>query len=156
MRKDKAIEDKDARLQEYDEIITQNHSLIESQKEEIKEAHDRNTRLARVRRQEHFESDAPNIYIKFRKAAAGQYKPTERDWTTLYNVIAKEDPDFFAHIQKRITRISRKKINICYLLKLGFTWIEVQNAMGIPRTTAFRLTKDLTKQLADLFDNPET
>lgn len=157
MRKDKALEDKDARLQKYDEIITQNRSLIESQKEEIKEAHDRNTRLARVRRQELFESDATNnIYIKFRKAAAGQYKPTERDWTTLYNVIAKEDPDFSAHIQKGITRINKKKIDICHLLKLGFTWIEVRNAMGIPRTTAFRLTKELTKQLEDLFDNPET
>lgn len=154
-RKDKAIEDKEAQLRGCSEIITQNNVLIESQKEEIKEIRDRNTRLTRVRLQEHVETSTPRIHAKFHKAATGLYKPTEEDWQELYEAVEKEDKDFLIRIQQHIKRINRKKIKVIYLLRLGLLWTEIQHVMELPRSTAFRLTKELTRQTEGLLDHPE-
>lgn len=154
-QRDEAIKEKEVQLHKADEIITQSSSIIKQQKEEIKLTTDRNTRLARTKLQGHFNAHSPKVYATFREAATGKVELTENDWQILYDVIAKEDKDFMKRIQKNIKRITNKNIKVCYLLKIGFTWIEIMNTMGLPRTTAFRKTKELTEQLGDALDNPE-
>lgn len=151
-QRDKAIEEKEIQLRERDRAIAEGISVIERQKEEIKKTSDRNDRLASVRLQEHFENGIPDIYARFREAAVGKCELTERDWQQLYSAVADEDPDFLKQVEKRIKRVNKKNINVCYLLKCGFSKVEIQNILDIPRSTVFRLTGDLTKQLGELLD----
>lgn len=137
------------RLMERDRMLVRSNEQLERQKQELRKAAEQNARLSRVRLQN--ESGAAlNEMLKRIRSVCGENKLQDRDWQDLFDAVNREEPDFFRSIQERIRPFSTRKMRICYLLRAGLRPGEIQTATGFPRSTTFRLVRELSEELGDI------
>ncbi|QFQ13296.1 hypothetical protein C7Y71_009905 [Pseudoprevotella muciniphila] len=156
-RNESIIELNQVRIEKQDKILAQREKIIEQQKERIKKTEERNTRLTKVKLNTAAGVSKKKIFRKFKDAA--NYKNGVRingdDWSLLMDAINLADPDFLYKAEKRIKKLNERKLKICYLLKLGLSWSEIMVVTDIPRSSAHRLSKEISELLGDALDDSD-
>lgn len=156
-RNESIIELNQAKIEKQDKILLHRKKIIEQQKERIKKTEERNTRLTKVKLNTAVGVSKKAIFRKFKDAANNKngVRINANDWVSLMDAINLADPDFLYKAEKRIKKLNEKKLKICYLLKLGLSWSEIMVVTDIPRSSAHRLTKEISELLGDALDDIE-
>jgi len=156
-RNESIIELNQAKIEKQDKILLHRKKIIEQQKERIKKTEERNKRLTKVKLNTAVGVSKKAIFRKFKDAANNKngVRINADDWVSLMDAINLADPDFLYKAEKRIKKLNEKKLKICYLLKLGLSWSEIMVVTDIPRSSAHRLTKEISELLGDALDDIE-
>lgn len=142
-------EDNKNRLMERDLMLVRSNEQLEQKNRELRKAAEQNVRLTRVRLQNELGADMKKILQKVRTSRENAIL-SDSDWSDLYEAVNHEDKDFLGHIQERVQPLDTKKTRICYLLRMGLRTSEIQAATGLPRSTAFRLVKEMSEKMRDI------
>lgn len=122
------------------EIETYKIKLSEKEKlleEKIKQ----NKSFMRLLHQTELEGNAKDIVDAVKKASNGQYEMSDVDWKMLLQAVDELYPSFNDQLIRKIGRIDRQELRVCYLIRIGLTNPQIQNIMNLPRTTVWRWTK---------------
>lgn len=142
-------EDNRNRLQERDLMLVRSNEQLDRKNRELRKAAEQNARLTRIRLQNESGADMRKIRKKIRTTKK-HTQLSDSEWTDLYEAVNHEDKNFLGHIQERVRPLDMKKTRVCYLLRLGLSASEIQVVTGLPRSTAFRLVKEMSEKLGDI------
>ena len=87
------------------------------------------------------------IVVIFKEAAAGFRKVGKDDWRRLYAAVNNRYPGFRGELQQKLTRINETTLQLCYLLKIGFTNKEIENVTEWPHQTVWYRVKQIEKAI---------
>ena len=87
------------------------------------------------------EESAEEIIHALKKSGDGLKKLTEKEWSMLYYAVDKLWPMFKEQMCFKLGKVTDQQQQICYLMRAGFTPTQIQNMIGLSRTTMWRCTK---------------
>lgn len=109
--------------------------------EEIDRQKQQNATFIRLLHQSEFESKAEDILSLLKRAADGRYTMTTDDWRQLYQVIDEEYPSFREAILQHFGDFTDQQMQVCYLLRIGMSRLEIQHISNLSRVTVWRWAK---------------
>lgn len=114
-------------------------------KNKIEELDEEISRLIINRNKSHSSIDCSehidDITAILEEASCGKKKMTEKDWTSLQNIIYNLHPYLKLHIALMPEKLSCQQLHVCWLMGLGLSNAQIQNITDIPKTTVWRWTR---------------
>lgn len=107
----------------------------------LEEKIQQNKSYLRLLHQTEIEGSAKDIVSAVRRASQGQYRMEEDDWQALLHAIDELYPTFNDTLSRKLGRIDRQELRVCYLIRIGLSNPQIQNITGLPRTTVWRWVK---------------
>lgn len=107
----------------------------------LKEKIEQNKTIVSLMHQSEFEESAEEIIHALKKSGDGLKKLTEKEWSMLYYAVDKLWPMFKEQMCFKLGKVTDQQQQICYLMRAGFTPTQIQNMIGLSRTTMWRCTK---------------
>lgn len=136
------------RLSETREALNKTTEEINRMAEELrtkeivlKEKIEQNKTIVSLMHQSEFEESAEEIIHALKKSGDGLKKLTEKEWSMLYYAVDKLWPMFKEQMCFKLGKVTDQQQQICYLMRAGFTPTQIQNMIGLSRTTMWRCTK---------------
>lgn len=107
----------------------------------LKEKIEQNKTIISLMHQTEFEESAEEIIHTLKKSGDGLKQLSEKEWNMLYYAVDKLCPMFKEQMCSKLGRVTDQQRQVCYLLRAGFTPPQIQNMIGLSRTTMWRYTK---------------
>lgn len=107
----------------------------------LKEKIEQNKTIVSLMHQSEFEERAEEIIHALKRSGDGLKKLTEKEWSMLYYAVDKLWPMFKEQMCFKLGKVTDQQQQICYLMRAGFTPTQIQNMIGLSRTTMWRCTK---------------
>lgn len=150
--KEYETESKSQELYKMNEIITTLDQQRSALEQIIKEQMQQNNDLMKMLLSREMENeDDSGIVVFFKEAATGLRKVGKNEWRRLYAAVNKKYPGFKEELQQKLTRINDVTLQVCYLLKIGFTNKEIENVTGWPHQTVWYRIKQIEKVMREQF-----
>lgn len=116
-------------------------AALKEKEAQLEEKIEQNKSFIRLLHQTEIEGNAKDIVSAVRRASQGQHAMTEADWQALLHAIDELYPTFRDVLSRRLGRIDRQELRVCYLIRIGLSNPQIQNITGLPRTTVWRWVK---------------
>lgn len=107
----------------------------------LKEKIEQNKTIVSLMHQSEFEERAEEIIHALKRSRDGLKKLTDKEWSMLYYAVDKLWPMFKEQMCFKLGKVTGQQQQICYLMRAGFTPTQIQNMIGLSRTTMWRCTK---------------
>lgn len=121
---------------------------IEAYKAELREKErlleekiSQNKDFIKLLHQTEIEGNAKDIINTVKKASEGRHAMTDDEWKALLHAVDELYPAFNDTLIRRLGKVDRQELRVCYLIKIGLTNPQIQNVMNLPRTTVWRWVK---------------
>lgn len=144
-KKEEEAESRSKELYEMNEMIVtldRQRSVLE---QTIKEQMQQNNDLLRMLLLREMESEDSEIVLLFKEAAAGLRRVGKDEWRRLYAAVNKKYPGFKEELQQKLARINDVTLQLCYLLKIGFTNKEIENVTSWAHQTVWYRVKRIER-----------
>lgn len=120
----------------------ENYKSVLKEKEKMLEGLvNQNKSFMRLLHQTELEGSADDIIDAVRQSSEGKRVMEEDDWKRLMAAVDQRYPDFNDTLIRRMGRVDRQELRVCYLLRIGLNNPQIQNILNLPRTTVWRWTK---------------
>ncbi len=120
----------------------ENYKSVLKEKEKMLEGLvNQNKSFMRLLHQTELEGSADDIIDAVRQSSEGKRVMEEDDWKRLMAAVDQRYPDFNDTLIRRMGRVDRQELRVCYLLRIGLNNPQIQNITNLPRTTVWRWTK---------------
>lgn len=121
---------------------------IDSYKAQLKEKErlleekiSQNKSFIKLLHQTEIEGSAKDIVNAVRLASEGRHSMTDDEWKTLLHAVDELYPTFNDTLIRRLGKVDRQELRVCYLIRIGLTNPQIQNITNLPRTTVWRWVK---------------
>lgn len=128
-------------LNKTTEEINRMAEVLRTKEIVLKEKIEQNKTIVSLMHQSEFEESAEDIIHALKKSGDGLKKLSEKEWSMLYYAVDKLWPMFKEQMCFKLGKVSDQQRQICYLMRAGFTPAQIQNMIGLSRTTMWRCTK---------------
>lgn len=107
----------------------------------LEEKISQNKDFIKLLHQTEIEGNAKDIINVVRKASEGKHAMTDDEWKAMLHAVDELYPSFNDTLIRRLGKVDRQELRVCYLIKIGLTNPQIQNVMNLPRTTVWRWVK---------------
>ncbi len=121
---------------------------LDKQKEELEEKEkllsdrlEQNRLYMNLLNESRLEDKAEDVIQTLRQSAKGKKDMSPADWNKLYRAVNELYPDFRNQLNENIDKLSEQKMQVCYLIKIGLTNLQIQNTTNLSRVTVWRWIK---------------
>lgn len=123
-------------------IEIENYKSLLREKEQMLEGIiSQNKSFMRLLHQTKLEGSAQDIIDAVRRSSEGRHELSDEEWKQLLLAIDKLYPDFTDLLIRKLGRVDRQELRVCYLIRIGLSNPQIQNITNLPRTTVWRWTK---------------
>ena len=122
------------------EIEEQNKELKNKEKE-LSDRIEQNRTYIKLLHQSEMEGKAEDVVEAIKQTASGKKNMKAADWKQLYKAVDELHPDFHAQLMNRVEKMTEQKMQLCYLMKIGLTNLQIQNMTNLSRATVWRWIK---------------
>jgi len=116
-------------------------SEIAAKENELQEKIAQNKSIIKMLHQSELTNSADDVVHAVRQAAEGRQQMTASDWQRLYHAIDELHPDFHEQLVQQLGTFSEQQMQVCYLLRVGFSNRQIQNLTNLSRATVWRWVK---------------
>ena len=142
---DKSTEELDnvqEKLRSVNAELAEKGKALEDSERHLSDKIEQNKTLINLLHQSELEGKAEDIIYAVRQSSMGKKNMKPADWKRLYNAVDELYPLFKDRMLKNMESFTEKKMQMCYLMRIGLSDIQIRNLTGLSRTTAWRWTKD--------------
>lgn len=142
---DKSTEELDnvqEKLRSVNAELAEKGKALEDSERHLSDKIEQNKTLMNLLHQSELEGKAEDIIYDIRQSSMGKKNMKPADWKRLYNAVDELYPLFKDRMLKNVESFTEKKMQVCYLMRIGLSDIQIRNLTGLSRTTAWRWTKD--------------
>lgn len=142
---DKSTEELDnvqEKLRRVNTELSEKGKALEDSERHLSDKIEQNKTLINLLHQSELEGKAEDIIYAVRQSSMGKKNMKPADWKRLYNAVDELYPLFKDRMLKNVESFTEKKMQMCYLMRIGLSDIQIRNLTGLSRTTAWRWTKD--------------
>ncbi len=107
----------------------------------LEEKISQNKDFIKLLHQTEIEGNAKEIINVVKKASEGKHTMTDDEWKALMHAVDELYPSFNDTLIRRLGKVDRQELRVCYLIKIGLANPQIQNIMNLPRTTVWRWVK---------------
>lgn len=107
----------------------------------LEEKINQNKTFIKLLHQTELEDNAEDIIKAVRLASEGRHTLSEEEWKMLLHAVDEMYPTFNDSLIRKIGKVDRQELRVCYLIRIGLTNPKIQNITGLPRTTVWRWVK---------------
>lgn len=123
-----------------EELIAISNEL--KQKEQIlNERMEQNQLFIKLLHQTKLEKSAEEVILALRQAAQGRRSMSSDDWRRFYKAVDELYPSFNTIMLQNLGKFSQEQMQVCYLMRVGFSKPQIQNLTGLSRVTVWRWDK---------------
>ena len=116
-------------------------SLLREKEQMLEDIISQNKSFMRLLHQTKLEGSAQDIIDAVRRSSEGRHELSDEEWKQLLLAIDKLYPDFTDLLIRKLGRVDRQELRVCYLIRIGLSNPQIQNITNLPRTTVWRWTK---------------
>lgn len=145
---EKELDEQRQHLEETKAALERVTREIENYKVELREKEhlleekiSQNKTFIKLLHQTELEGSAKDIVSAVRLASEGRHSMSDEDWKMLLRAVDEMYPSFNDTLVRRIGKVDRQELRVCYLIRIGLTNPQIQNITGLPRTTVWRWVK---------------
>lgn len=145
---EKELDEQRQHLEETKAALERVTREIENYKVELREKEhlleekiSQNKTFIKLLHQTELEGSAKDIVNAVRLASEGRHSMSDEDWKMLLRAVDEMYPSFNDTLVRRIGKVDRQELRVCYLIRIGLTNPQIQNITGLPRTTVWRWVK---------------
>lgn len=123
-------------------IEIENYKNVLKEKEQmLEDLINQNKSFMRLLHQTELEGSAQSIVNAVKQASEGRHIMSDEDWKMLLQAVDQLYPDFNDLLIRKLGRVDRQELRVCYLIRIGLSNPQIQNVTNLPRTTVWRWTK---------------
>ena len=123
-----------------EELATLSNEL--KQKEQIlNERMEQNQLFIKLLHQTKLEKSAEEVILALRQSAMGRRSMSSEDWRRFYKAVDELYPSFNRLMLQNLGKFSQEQMQVCYLMRVGFSKPQIQNLTGLSRVTVWRWDK---------------
>lgn len=123
-------------------IEIENYKSILKEKEQmLEDIINQNKSFMRLLHQTKLEGSAQDVVDAVRRSSEGRHEMSDEEWKQLLLAVDKLYPDFTDMLIRKLGRVDRQELRVCYLIRIGLSNPQIQNITNLPRTTVWRWTK---------------
>ncbi|MBQ0057066.1 MAG: hypothetical protein KBT20_05345 [Bacteroidales bacterium] len=100
-----------------------------------------NQTLVKLLHQTEMEKTSKEIITALRQTSIGRRHMSNEDWRLFYSAVDKLYPSFKDTLLQKLDKYTEEKMQVCYLMRIGFSKSEIQNITGLSRATVWRWSK---------------
>lgn len=142
---DKSTEELDnvqEKLRSVNAELAEKGKALEDSERHLSDKIEQNRTLMNLLHQSELEGKAEDIIYDIRQSSMGKKDMKPADWKRLYNAVDELYPLFKDRMLKNVESFTEKKMQMCYLMRIGLSDMQIRNLTGLSRTTAWRWAKD--------------
>ena len=107
----------------------------------LKEKEQQNKAVVRLLYQSEAGVQAEEVIQTVRKSSMGQKTMSTADWKQLYQAVDALYPTFKNRLRKELGTFTDQQMQVCYLLRIGLSGIQIRNLTALSRATVWRWVK---------------
>lgn len=108
---------------------------------QLAEKMEQNKTFIRLLHQSELEGKAEDVIHAVRQSAVGKKNMSSADWKQLYQAVDEMYPDFKDKLLKEQGTFTEQQMQVCYLMRIGLSKLQIQNMTNLSRVTVWRWTK---------------
>lgn len=120
---------------------------------QLSKIQEQNKHLFMLQHQATLKRDAREMLRTIKDIASGKHAAEDFDWEEFMTIIDTIYPGFNKELYDRLGKVKPKQVQVCYLLKGGFTNAQIENLVAdVSRSTIWRWIKMYGEALADVIN----
>lgn len=100
-----------------------------------------NQTFIKLLHQTKLEKSSEEVITTLRQSSLGRKTMTQEDWRQFYKAVDELYPSFKDTLIQKLEKITEEQMQVCYLMRTGFTKPQIQNLTGLARVTVWRWDK---------------
>lgn len=100
-----------------------------------------NQTFIKLLHQTKLEKSSEEVITTLRQSSLGRKTMTHEDWRQFYKAVDELYPSFKDTLIQKLEKITEEQMQVCYLMRTGFTKPQIQNLTGLARVTVWRWDK---------------
>jgi len=123
-----------AELSDYDEALKEKEL-------QLSEKMDQTRTFIKLLHQTELESKAEDVIYAIRQSSNGKKDMKSSDWKQLYRAVDELYPQFKDRLLKELGSFTEQQMQVCYLMRVGLSKLQIQNMTNLSRVTIWRWMK---------------
>lgn len=146
-RQRESLREKDRELEQMNQEIGRYDTELKEKERQLEDRIEQNKTFVRLLHQSELESSAEEVTRGIKEAARGKRQMSNSDWRQLYRAVDELYPTFHEELIQKLGRIGEQQIQVCYLMRIGLSNIQIQNLTNLSRVTIWRWVKRFGEKL---------
>ena len=114
---------------------------LKVREKELADRLDQNRIYMKLIHQSDLEGKARDVVDAIKQTTDGKRRMTSTEWKQLYQAVDELYPYFHDQLTENVEKLTEQKTQVCYLMKIGMTNLQIQNITGLSRVTVWRWVK---------------
>lgn len=114
---------------------------LEAKDQMLEERMAQNQSFIKLLHQSELEKSSEEVITKLRQSSRGRRNMTQEDWRQFYMAVDELYPSFKDQLLQRLGKFTEEQMQVCYLMRVGFSKPQIQNLTGLSRVTVWRWDK---------------
>lgn len=137
----KNLEENKYALKKMDEELIKIKDELKQKEQILTERMEQNQLFIKLLHQTELEESAEDVIMALRQSAKGRKVMTTEDWRNFYQAVDRLYPAFYGLLLRNLGKFSQEQMQVCYLMRVGFSKPQIQNLTGLSRVTIWRWDK---------------
>ena len=135
------IRQKEQELERSKEELQRINAELSEYDEALREKDQQNKAVVRLLYQSEADGQAEDVIQAVRQSSTGQKTMSAADWKQLYQAVDALYPTFKGRLLKELGTFTEQQMQVCYLLRIGLSNIQIRNLTTLSRATVWRWVK---------------
>lgn len=114
---------------------------LEAKDQMLEERMAQNQSFIKLLHQSELEKSSEEVITMLRQSSRGRRNMTQEDWRQFYMAVDELYPLFKDQLLQRLGKFTEEQMQVCYLMRVGFSKPQIQNLTGLSRVTVWRWDK---------------
>ena len=123
-----------AELSDYDDALKEKELQLSEKMDQAKT-------FIKLLHQSELENKAEDVIYAIRQSSKGKKDMKSSDWKQLYQAVDEMYPLFKDRLVKELGNFTEQQMQVCYLMRVGLSKLQIQNMTNLSRVTIWRWVK---------------
>lgn len=135
------VDEKKRTLNKVNEELVIISNELKQKEQILNERMEQNQFFIKLLHQTELEKSAEEVILALRQSAQGRRSMSSDDWRRFYKAVDELYPSFNTLMLQNLGKFSQEQMQVCYLMRVGFSKPQIQNLTGLSRVTVWRWDK---------------
>lgn len=121
--------------------LAERTDALRVKEKQLSEKMEQNKVFIRLLHKSEMEEKVEDVIRAVKQSASGKRSMSSAEWKQLYHAVDDLNPAFKERLLKEFGSFTEQQQQVCYLMRIGMTKLQIQNLTGLSRVTVWRWVK---------------